>query len=164
MTSDQKKSLAWIITAIVLTAISAFLGVNYPVPAEPWDEPEALGTTHFGSDIVLTGDLSVGDALTVSGLTLPSFTNETITTGETLTPAYTVYALDTSGAVTMTLAATGTEGQLLILIGDDANTITVNDTNIRTSTGSTLAIGQYDVAGFVFQDSEWLELFLIADS
>lgn len=104
-----------------------------------------------------TLDLQAGVVL------LPSFNNITITNGYTLTPTSNVYALDSAGAVTMTLAASATEGQSLTLIGDDANTITIADTNIRTTTGAALTLGQYDVIVFVYQDSEWLEVSLSAN-
>lgn len=102
--------------------------------------------------------LNVDGALTLVALLYPSFADETITDGETLTPTKTIYALDSAGAVTMTLAASGTEGQLLILIGDDANDITINDTNVRTNDGGVQVIGQYDVITWVYQDSEWVEI------
>ncbi len=118
-----------------------------------------------GTDFSATGGLTLADDLTItSALFLPGFANETITDGEVLTPTVTVYALDSGGAVTMTLPAVGTNGQLLFLIGDDANTITINDTNVRTSTGTTRDLGQYDVIGFIYHDVEWHELFLIANS
>ena len=135
------------------------------------DLTAGTGTFATGATVTSGGLLITAGGLTVSsgdadlaGLFQPSFANETITDGEVLTPTVTVYALDTAGAVTMTLAASADEGQLLILIGDDANTITINDTNIRSSDGSTIDVGQYDVVVFVYQDSEWLELLLIADS
>ena len=105
-----------------------------------------------------TGAFTVADSIAITGLFYPSFADETITDGETLTPTVTVYALDSAGAVTMTLAASGVEGQLLILIGDDANDITINDTNIRTNDGAAQVLNQYDVLMLVYQDSEWIEI------
>lgn len=100
----------------------------------------------------------------ISGVLQPSFADETITNGETLTPTYTVYALDSASAVTVTLAASADEGQLLVLIGDDAYTITIADTNIRTSDGAAATLGQYDVIVFVYQDSEWMQVVKTANS
>jgi len=108
--------------------------------------------------VTITDSLNVTGAATFAALLYPSFANETITDGETLTATVTVYALDSAGAVTMTLAASGTEGQLLILIGDDANNITINDTNVRTNDGGVQVIGQYDVIMWIYQDSEWVEV------
>jgi hypothetical protein len=114
-------------------------------------------------DASVTGDLTAGSA-TVSGLTLISFANLTVTNGSTLTPTYNIYALDSAGAVTMTLAASATEGQLLILIGDDANDITVADTNLRSNDGAAQVLNQYDVLMLVYQDSEWVEISESNDS
>jgi hypothetical protein len=97
-------------------------------------------------------------AVTLQSTLYPSFADETITDGETLTPTYTIYALDCASEVTMTLAASGTEGQLLILIGDDTGPININDTNVRTNDGNAQALGPYDVITWVYQDSEWIEI------
>jgi len=128
------------------------------------DDASIGGALDVTGALGVTGSGTVGDDLTVGGAIFPSFLNLTVTNGSTLTPAYTVYALDSGGAVTMTLAATGTEGQMLILIGDDDNAITINDTNVRTSDGNSKDIGVYDIAVFIFQDSEWLEMLLITNS
>jgi hypothetical protein len=180
MNETKKRYLGWTVVILAMV-IAAWLGIKYPLPAAPDEVVELSVDTRFrsiyvdhsatiGEDLTVIDDLTV-DAITASGyldlggLFKPSFADLTLSTpGQTLTPAYTVYALDTTGAISMTLAASGDEGQLLILIGDDANNITINDTNIRTSTGSALVIGQYDVVMFVYQDSEWLELLLLANS
>jgi hypothetical protein len=122
------------------------------------DELELDGALDADSTANIAGATTLGSSLTVGGLLYPSFADETITDGETLTPTVTVYALDSAGAVTMTLAASGTEGQLLILIGDDANDITIADTNIRTNDGNAQVLNQYDVLMLVYQDSEWIEI------
>jgi len=120
----------------------------------------ATNIGNAGTDFDTDGGLTLASDLTVtSALFYPGFADETITDGETLTPTVTIYALDSGGNVTVTLAASGTDGQLLYLIGDDNNTVTVADTNIRTSDGNKLEIGQYDVVGFVYQDAEWILLF-----
>lgn len=113
--------------------------------------------------VTVTDSMVVTDNLSITNLFLPGFANETISDGEILTPTKTVYALDSAGAVTLTLAASASEGQLLFLIGDDNNNVTVADTNVRTSTGNALVIGQYDVAAFVYQDAEWIQLLLLAN-
>ena len=122
------------------------------------------GATTLNSTLDVDGAISSGTGavtvteIAVSGLFYPSFTNITVTNGYTLTASYTVYAMDSASAVTLTLAASASEGQLLILIGDDANNITVADTNIRTNDGAKQVIGQYDVLMLVYQDSEWVEI------
>ena len=113
--------------------------------------------------LTVTGNTLITGNLTLAALLLPGFADATITDGETLTPTVTAYALDSAGAVTMTLGAVGTDGQLLILMGDDNNTITIADTNIRTSDGNAITLGQYDTVAFVYQDNEWLQLLKSAN-
>lgn len=105
-----------------------------------------------------TGAVDFDSTLNVGGVLYPSFADETITDGETLTATVTVYALDSASAVTMTLAASASEGQLLILIGDDANDITIADTNLRSNDGNAQVLNQYDILILVYQDNEWVEL------
>ena len=116
------------------------------------------GDTGLGTftDVTVSDDLAVTDDATFGGLIVPTLTNLTATDGMTITPTSMVYALDSAGAVTVTLAASGTEGQLLILIGDDSNNVTVADTNLRSADGNAIVIAQYEVVMFVYQDAEWL--------
>jgi hypothetical protein len=55
-------------------------------------------------------------------------------------------------------------GQLVAIYGDDNNTITINDTNVKTTTGSALSVGQFDLAVFIFDGTYWVEWLLAADS
>jgi cytoskeletal protein CcmA (bactofilin family) len=127
------------------------------------------GTSNFLGNVADSGgDFTIDDNLAVTGtsdlqgnvdldaLWVPSFADETITNGEILTPTVSVYALDSSSAVTLTLAAVGSEGQFVTLIGDDNYLVTVADTNLRATSGITVGITQYDTATFVYQGSEWL--------
>lgn len=103
--------------------------------------------------------------ITLQGALYTSFTDLAVSDGDTITPTYTTYALDTTGAVTVTLAASGQEGQLLAIINDDANATVIADTNLRSSDGNAITLaGAHDIALFVYQDSEWLEVSTIADS
>ena len=106
----------------------------------------------------LDGTVNVAGAVTLQGAFYSSFTDLAVSDGDTVTPTFTTYALDSSGNVTITLAATGAEGQLLVLIGDDANDITINDTNVRTNDGGVQVINQYDIIMWVYQDAEWVEI------
>ena len=116
-------------------------------------------------DLALTGDIALTGGLDLSGLLQTSFDNLTVTNGYILTPTLTTYALDTAGAVTITLGTTADEGQLLILINDDANATIIADTNVRTSTGGAITLaGAYDIIVFIFQDAEWIQLLTLANS
>jgi hypothetical protein len=116
------------------------------------------GDLEVNGNTDLDGTVNAAGAVTFQGAFYSSFTDLAVTDGDTVTPTFTTYALDSAGNVTITLAATGTEGQLLVLIGDDANDITINDTNVRTNDGGVQVIGQYDVIVWVYQDSEWIEV------
>lgn len=116
------------------------------------------------ADVTVTDDLVVTDDTTLTSITTFAATNLTVTNGLTHTVTHTSYHLDSAGAVTMTLNACAANGQLLLLFGDDANNIIIADTNVRTSTGNALTLGQYDVAVFVCFDTEWIEYLLLANS
>jgi hypothetical protein len=111
-------------------------------------------TLSNGEQINNTTDGFVG----YTGGQLWSTTTTTATNGSTITPTvYTLYNLDSAAAVTVTLAAC-TEGGPIILAGDDANNITIADSNIRTNDGAAAVIGQYDVFVAICVDTEWLEI------
>ena len=143
-----------VVGSMVMDAITDVGEAPIEVPISPIPTPEpiiALGTTHFTD-------------LDYAGILYPGFADLTVSTaGQSLTPEYTVYALDSSGAISMTLTACSNDGQPLVLIGDDANTVTVNDSNIRTSDGNALTVGQYDIIVMMCQDTEWLEWLKIAN-
>lgn len=122
------------------------------------------GATTLTGALDANGAADFASTVTIGGLLYPSFTNLTATNGTTITPTYSIYALDSAAAVTITLAASGTEGQLLVLIGDDANDITVADTNLRSNDGSAQVLNAYDVLFLVYQDDEWLEISESNDS
>jgi len=179
MDNETKSRIAYTIVALGVL-IAGFFGGRYSipdyVPAEPLEiQTMVEGDTNFtnvvasgditagddlsvGDDATVTGDLTVSGSTSTAGLLYPSFADETITDGETLTPTVTVYNLDSGGAVTMTLAACSTDGQPLILVGDDANNILIADTNVRTNDGGTQTIGQYDMITWICIDTEWVEL------
>jgi len=122
---------------------------------------EVDGASYLEGDVTIAaGDLTISN-----GLFLPNFDDLTVNDGDWITPTtINVYALDSGGAVTITLGACTNEGQSLMLIGDDGNDIIINDANIRTSTCNALTINQYDIVAWVCQDAEWLELYIITNS
>ena len=135
-------------------------GITVTAGALDMTTGQILNVGAAGTDFSATGGLTLADDLTItSALFLPGYADETITDGETLTPTLTVYAMDSGSAVTVTLPAVGTEGQLLFLIGDDTGPVVIADSDIRTADGNALSVGPYDVVGFVYQDAEWILLF-----
>lgn len=115
---------------------------------------EADGNTRLDGDVTL----GVGDLTMSNGHIYKEFTDLTVSDGETITPTdeADIVALDTSGEVTITVAACTTDGHELTLIGDDGNTINIAATNLRTTDGNALAMDQYDVVKLICQDTEWL--------
>lgn len=181
-----RQLFAWSIAATVLTAVALYAGVTYPIPPAPVfespvpaDEIVTLGTTHFtnieaeditatddlvvtddttlGGDLALTGALAAGGSNTLD-LVIFEHTALTVTT-TTITPTHTFYSLDSSAAATITLAASGTEGQLLVLINDDANAVIIADTNLVSADGNAITMTNADdTAILIYQDDKWHEL------
>jgi len=166
-----QQSLAGQVSNFSGIAVSAPTSVGTATPAALFDSAgvSALLEVRDGGTRVVSvydgGELNVVGEMDIGGLFRPSFTDLTVSDGDTITPTYTVYALDTSGAVTITLAASADEGQLLILINDDANATVIADTNLRSSDGNAITLaGAYDIVMFVYQDAEWIELAKTANS
>jgi len=105
-----------------------------------------------------TGDVDVGGNATFNALAIVASTAFTPTAGQTLTPTASMYVVNSSAAVSMTLAVCGTDGKLLYLYGDDDNTVTVNDTNIRSTDGNAVTFGQYDVVAWICRGDDWIHV------
>ena len=170
------KSEFWkLISVIIVIALVTFVGVRFPTEQQN-DESAQLGMTNLTAltldetlDVTgatsLSSTLNVTDTSTFDGEFIFTKQEITPTTGSTLTPTATFYIINTSGEVTITLGTTGAvAGQLLILYGKDANNVTIADTDILTTTGNALVIGQYDIAVFVYNGTAWVELLLADDS
>jgi hypothetical protein len=122
------------------------------------------GTFTIADAASVTGVSSLGDKATFSGEVVYGATPVTLTAGLTVNPASSYYVVSSSAAVSMTLGTTGaTAGQLVFLYGDDANTVTVNDTNILTTDGNAVTFGQYDIVGFLFNGTSWVHLWKSAN-
>jgi len=115
------------------------------------------------ADLTASDDLVVTDDTTLSGFFNLDDTDLTVTTA-TITPTVTMYHGDSAGNVTWTLPACSVNGQLLVIYGDDANTITIADSNIRSTDGNAITIGQYDVVILICVDTEWNHVAKSANS
>ncbi len=170
LTDAQKSMIISSALAVLLTVLSILLGVSYPLPQPPLAERASggLNITHFtalsAEDITATDDLSVGGDLTEGGLELASTSALTLTPGLIITPTATVYLLSATASVTMTLGGACTNGQLVYLVGDDVQTITVQDANIRTHDGGALSLTQYGIAALLCNRDAWLQLAEVANS
>lgn len=107
---------------------------------------------------------SFADKLTMSGETVFATSVITPADASTLTPAATFYTINSAGAVTVTIGTSGaTAGQMVFLYGDDANTVTIADTNLRSHDGAALTMGQYDLIGLMFSGTDWIQIIELAN-
>lgn len=119
-----------------------------------------------GTDVLTitnAGRLNASSDISHDGLLIGSTTTVTVTDGQTITPTTSLYILDAAGAVTVTLAACSNNDQQLRLFGNDAQTITVADTNIRTTDGDVVTLGQYDIVGWNCVSTEWIHAYKSAN-
>lgn len=113
--------------------------------------------------ITLQNDETIGNAtdnyITLGGGVVFNSTTITVTDAQTLTPTvYNGYRLNAAGEVTITLAVCSQDFQLLVLYGEDSQTININDTNVRTNDGAAQTLGQFDVITWMCINAEWVEL------
>lgn len=120
-----------------------------------WD---STGDMQIADNANVTGTLTVAGSATFNALAIVASDPFTPTAGQTLTPTASMYVVNSSAAVSMTLAVCGTDGKLLYLYGDDANTVTVNDTNIRSTDGNAVTFGQYDVVAWICRGNDWIHV------
>lgn len=126
-------------------------------------------TLGAGGATDLLGSASVEGALDLGSHAqfTPTYTPSTPATWM-LVPTASYYNIGSGGAVTMTLAITNVvDGQLLIIYGEDGNTVTINDVNLLSVGGSTLALTQYDIGVFIFIGggvNKWAQISLAGNS
>lgn len=120
---------------------------------------EVVGASEFTGTATFYGDVSVDDTLNLDE------TAYTTTGTHTLTPTTTLYELNPSAVATITLdTGSAAKGDLLILVNISANNVVIADSNILTSDGSAVTLGQYDVIVFVYVGSAWYEVSRSANS
>jgi hypothetical protein len=153
-----KRIIAGIIALVVLVAVILYIS----------DQPVTQGATNLTS-LELSEDLSVGDDVSItgdlaSGMFIATASQLTPSNNDTLTIAASFNVINSSGDITITLGTTNAvAGQLVWLYGDDAHTVLIADTNILTSDGNALSIGQYDAVEMIFNGTKWVELLKIAN-
>lgn len=151
---------------ILLVAVLALAAVfGYDIGVIQPREASTASTASTDRGTTNLTDLAVED-LTLSGALTVGRADITPTAGQTITPesSYSMYTINSSGAVSITLAAPTQAGNILILYGDDNNTVTVNDTNIRSTDGNAVTLGQYDVVLWISTATEWIHVAKSADS
>ena len=139
-----------IVVALLLGALGAFIAL------QP-DPPAAFNSQYLGE--------TTAQSLTLNDKLVTSSQSYTLTAGQLITPTKSLYVLSASGAVSMTLApCSSATSKFIVLYGDDNQTITVNDTNIYTTDGNAVTLGQYDVVGFHCVGTKWSLTFKSANS
>ncbi len=169
MNGLDKKTVGAILSIVLTAAIALLAAFGYDVQVvqprvaeQMRDLGPALGMM-ASRGVTGFDDLAIED-VTSSGKLIQGSTAITVTNGATITPAYSVYNLSAAGAVTVTLAAPAVTGQVLYLYGDDNQTITVADSNIYSTDGNAVTLGQYDIVEFMSVGSKWVHVAKSADS
>lgn len=120
-----------------------------------------------GTDFGATGGLTLaagltvtaGDAVLSSGTLTIEETDNTTTGTQTITPTTTYLHFAPTAVTTVTIATgSGVEGDLLIIHNIVSTNTVIVDTG-ATQGGGNVTLGQDDVAGFIFGDGVWVELF-----
>lgn len=120
---------------------------------------DTIAETTSGSGVTVDGALIKDGGITLVGGLIHNSTTITVTNGQTITPTvYSGYRLNAAGAVTITLAACSSDFQPLYLYGEDNQTITIADSNVRTNDGNAQTLGQYDLIFWMCVNSEWVEV------
>lgn len=147
---------AGLTSSAVITGTSAVLTDTLSVTGRTTTGGLTSSATITGTSAVFTDTLDVQSTLSVQRRMIAAQTTITATEGMTITPEYNTYKLNSAAPVTITLnACTGLGGMLLNLYGLDANTITVADSNIRTTDGNAATLGQYDVIQWLCTGADW---------
>ena len=78
---------------------------------------------------------------------------------QNLTPTDSMYELNPASVLTITLqTGSAAKGDILVLINIAAVNVTIVDTNVKTSDGGLVTLGQDDAIMFIFMGSHWYEV------
>jgi hypothetical protein len=159
---QNKRTLQYALigAAMIIALVGSFFGIKLPMP----DVPDVEQPAAAGGSLTWLSELTVAGDSTFEGNVILASTEITPTAGQTITAGSGYYKINSSGAVSITLAAPTVAGQVLYLYGDDANTVTVNDTNIRSTDGNAVTIGQYDIVQWISNGTHWVHVAKSADS
>jgi len=120
---------------------------------------DVTGASTFTGTITANADVVVDDVLNIDD------TAYTEVGAQALSPTASFYTLNPASILTITLGTTGVAAGDILILYDAANQqVDIADTNVKTTSGTVLTLGQYDVVMFIFDGSAWIEMFLAADS
>ena len=163
MSMPSGKQITWAVVVIALVLAAAFLGVKYPLPPQPEEQPAAaayqvpchteMGGVGYTCDSGGSFAVNSGASLTVAAASTATFAGVTTFTG-----AVTVDDIDVQGEITTssvtipdnvtitdTLTISGT-----VSLGDGGDTVTINSSDWDISaTGGMTGIGAITADGVV---------------
>jgi hypothetical protein len=136
---------------------------NYPLIVEQSGGVDLFKVSNSGSaDVAL--DLSVSrDAIVDDVLNVDDTVNQATGTSE-VSISGSFYVFSPTATLTATLGSTGVnDGDLLWVTNRTTETVVIVDTG-ATIGGGNLSLGQYDVLGFVYLDSKWMQMYAADNS
>lgn len=110
-----------------------------------------------GTDFTSDGSLTIATDLTVDDTLNIDDTDSLLTGAQTITPTYSFLQVSPTAVLTITLGTT-VDGDFLIVHNTVTTSTVIIDTG-ATQGGGNITLGQDDVAGFIFADGVWVELF-----
>jgi len=122
---------------------------------------------YFGGTLEADGQIRADDGVVVgagdltisNGTFLPGFTDALVSDGDTITPTAYMRSISCSGDITVTLGASCTDGQPLVIYIDDAHSVVIMATNSKTAGGGNITVDQYDTVGYICEDNTWIMLY-----
>jgi hypothetical protein len=127
---------------------------------------DAEGSGDFAGDLTAvsvsaSGNLTVTGNGSLSGLLTASCVTSVLTGDQTLTPTASCYQFTPADNLSLTLEVEPAGTILFMQNISETYTVWITDTNIRTTDGDGVSLGEYDIAIWQSTGSEW---YLVANS
>jgi len=155
---------AFLLAASILVVALQPLPIAAPIAPPPADvAARAAGDTDL-TNLVLSGDCTVGDDVTVADLLSSEWyvttweESQTVTNGSTLTPTGSLQPITSTGTCGFgALSVAGyTDGTRLSIVNTDATTITITDA-ATIDLGANRVLNAGDNVTLVFSGTKWIE-------
>jgi hypothetical protein len=117
----------------------------------------ANGATTINGALTANADADFAAAATLTTARLRAATPISVTQGATITPTASYQPLQSAGNVSTAAIATGSAGDLLILINAADTTITISDTGTLKLSGN-IALGQFDALTLISDGTNWTQI------
>jgi len=117
-----------------------------------------LGDDLTVTDLVTAADATVTDDLTTVDLYASQAASQTITAGGTITPTGLYHQITAAAARgTSSVAGVSTAGRVVTIVNVGSNTITLTDTGTLKLAGNA-ALGQYDSITLLSDGTNWIQV------